>query len=271
MNKFVIAIAGLLILTLAYLYYLYAAVQPKAHSFWQVSDENSTAVVPHSTWQNILSKYVKTPDETTRFFDYASVTPSDKKALALYLVQLQHVEPRKLNKTEQLAFWVNLYNALTVKLVLDNYPIDSIKEIGNGITGPWNMTLATISTKKITLNTIEHGILRPIWQDNRIHYVINCASKGCPDISNQALLPHRLNQQLAQAATRFINQTKAVNFSQGKLVLSSIYNWFSADFGETNEELIKHLSLYAKPTLKRQLLTYRGEINFHYDWKLNSR
>ena len=250
---------------------LYQAIKPTPITYWRVSDENSQQVLNHQRWQEILSTYLQErPDGSGRRFNYQGVTQADKAKLEQYLMQLQRIKPRQLNQNEQLAYWINLYNALTVNLVIKHFPIESIKEIGDGITGPWNMSIATVEGMSLTLNNIEHGILRGIWKDNRIHYVINCASIGCPDLPSTPIVSENINQQLNQGAIRFINQEKALHFIEGTLILSSIYNWFSDDFGANNQILLQHLMQYAKPVLKTKLRQYEGEIDFTYNWKLNS-
>ncbi|MBM7073931.1 DUF547 domain-containing protein [Shewanella sp. 202IG2-18] len=256
-------------------YSLYSAITPNALSYWQISDENNDQEIDHTLWQKILDGYlVEIKAKGVRAFNYAQVTQADKKALKSYLQQLESIDPRILNKNEQLSFWVNLYNALTIDVVLDHYPVTSIKDIGDGITGPWNMDLLTIAGQPITLNQIEHKILRPIWQEPRIHYVINCASVGCPDLPNKVFSSKNLDSQLNKAAIRFINQSKAVDIKNNQLKLSSIYSWFSQDFGDEQAELMLHIQTFAEPTLKSKLkaiaLDKNSDIIFDYDWKLNA-
>jgi len=251
-------------------YSLYQATRANAVVYWQASDESNQQIINHHLWQAFLSNYLKHDSSGSRTLDYQNVTARDKKNLSNYLVTLQTLDPRTYPKKEQLAYWVNLYNALVINLVLTHYPIDSIKNIGDGLTGPWNIELAIIAGKPVTLNQIEHGILRPLWQDNRIHYVINCASIGCPDLPPQPFSSVNINKQLNEAATRFINQHKAVHLANNTLTLSSIYNWFAVDFGSSNENIIKHIKAYALPELKSKLEHFSGTVEFDYNWKLNS-
>jgi hypothetical protein len=252
-------------------YKLYQAISPNAIEYWQVSNENNQLTISHELWKEVLASYlVINSERNNRTFNYKEVSTQDKNKLSAYLTKLQAIDPRTYNKNEQLAYWINLYNALTVQVILTHYPIDSIKEIGDGYTGPWNLPLAKIAEQTVTLNQIEHGILRAIWQDNRIHYAINCASIGCPDLSVRPFSSVNINHQLDTMAYRFINQHKAVQFIEKTLVISSIYDWFSDDFGESHSDIIKHLTQYSKPELKKELENYSGEINFEYNWKLNS-
>ena len=264
-------------------YSLYKIVHPDEISFWRESDESSSQNIDHSSLQTLLDQYLvesystsatekdKPPGNTvsTRVFNYKKVSDEDKRKLKAYLDYLQSLEPRQYTKNVQFAYWVNLYNALTIHTVLSHYPIKSIKEIGDGFSGPWNIDYLTIAGQSLSLNNIEHGILRAIWQDKRIHYVVNCASISCPDLLPQTLQASSLEQQLDNAARQYINHPRALSFDDNSIILSSIYQWFSDDFGQTEQDLLKHLMDYAKPALKEKLRDFSGRYNFHYNWELN--
>ena len=173
---------------------------------WDVSDESNDAVIDHSAWQYILDTYLKTGDPSgINRFDYGALKADadDRKKLAGYLKSLAVIDPRSYSRDEQMAYWINLYNALTVFVIVPRYPVDSIKEIKSGIVdfGPWNLELFPLQGQKLTLNQIEHRILRPIWKDPRIHYAANCASLGCPNLCPVAFRSDNLEQLLEQAAT----------------------------------------------------------------------
>lgn len=241
-----------------------ALAAPKADLWplWQASNPSSTAKVDHAIWQGLLNDYLLVAPKQTRF-RYAAVSPQDKAALARYLDQLAALDPRRYNRNEQFSYWVNLYNALTVKVILDNYPVSSITKLGGLFSfGPWDEKLITISGQKLSLNDIEHRILRPIWQDARIHYVVNCASLGCPDLLPEVMQADKLNEQLDQAAERFINSDKGVDVRGQSVRLSSIYDWYQSDFG-TLAELQTHLNTY----LSRPVTL--TSPSYDYDWRLN--
>jgi len=204
-------------------------------------------------------------------FDYAAVTPADRAKLQSYLDALAARDPRTLNRPEQFAYWVNLYNALTVAVVVDYYPVKSIRKIEGGLLGlgPWNKEFITIQGQALTLNDIEHRILRPIWQDPRIHYAVNCASLGCPNLATSAYSPDKLEAQLDAAARDFINHPRGVDRSGKRLRVSSIYDWYEIDFGSDQKELLGHLAQYAEEDLAAYLGSYSGRIRYDYDWKLN--
>lgn len=274
MSPFKLAIAVLftLCITVGFKgYMLYQAVSPNPIIFWQASSAVNKQVIDHQLWRDLLKTYVlEDTGQGSRTFNYSMVTPQDKAKLHEYLSKQQQIDPRDYQKNEQLAYWINLYNALTIDLVLKNYPIESIKDIGDGITGPWNIELAIVAGQPMTLNQIEHGILRGLWKDNRVHYVINCASIGCPDLSMQPITGSTIEQQLNEAAVRFINQPKGVQLNGNTLVLSSIYNWFMVDFGESEEQLLRHLTQYAKPPLNKKIANFKGAIEYDYNWKLSA-
>ena len=255
-------------------YTVYQAISPNAITYWNDNNERNKQQINHDLWADVLSHYLFIDRKmNTRAFAYGQITPNDKIKLTTYLQQLQNIDPREYSKDEQLAYWVNLYNALTVNLIIEHYPVDSIKDIGDGFTGPWNLELAQINDLPVTLNQIEHGILRALWQEKRLHYVINCASIGCPDLPTEPFSSNNIEQQLNNAAIRFINQPKSVQLTENTLVLSSIYHWFSDDFGENTQEILDHIKRYAKPALKAELNNVNndiGDIKYAYNWKLKN-
>ncbi|GHA65324.1 DUF547 domain-containing protein [Photobacterium aphoticum] len=242
-----------------------ALAAPKADlwPYWQAHQTNSTQQVDHQRWQLLLDRYLIVAPQQTRF-RYSAVTDDDKYTLSRYLRDMAKIDPRQLNRREQFAYWVNLYNAQTVQLILAHYPVSSITKIGGFFSfGPWNEKLLTINGQSLSLNDIEHRILRPIWREPRIHYVVNCASLGCPDLLPRAFTATNTDTLLEQAAKRFINSDKGVKIDGDRVHLSSIYDWYGQDFG-TQRELQQHLNRYrtgAPITLQ--------QISYDYDWQLN--
>lgn len=248
-----------------------AAPSPDYWSFWDKADESSEAEVDHQLWQGFLDSYVKPSASTGMYMvEYGRVKRADKKALDAYLQQLAGLDPRKLSRDEQLAYWINLYNALTVDLILDYYPVKSITRLGKGWfrMGPWRDELITIAGQSISLHDIEHRILRPIWKNPRIHYALNCASIGCPDLLPTVFQGNSVHEQLKVAARRFINQEKGAVLIDGRLVLSSIFDWYEDDFDD-EEGVLEELKVFARDELKRQLENFDGRISYRYNWKLN--
>lgn len=246
--------------------------------YWNVRDEASTLQVDHSTWQQFLDLYVvEAADGIHRVAYKVASADAGQTILTRYLEQVAAIDPRKLSSTEQLAYWINLYNALTIQVIL-NYPKkSSILRMGKAFfaagplsSGPWDDKLITIAGTKVTLNDIEHRILRPIWQDRRIHYAVNCASLGCPNLRKMAYQSHNVEELLSAAEHSYVNHPRGVQFdANGNLAVSSIYDWYSADFAANEADLLTYLAAH-HDTLQSRLSTYRGSINYHYDWQLNS-
>ncbi|WP_281630574.1 DUF547 domain-containing protein [Vibrio sp. St2] len=246
-------------------FHAYSAPKSELWPYWNTSNESNTTKVDHQPWQQILDKYLITEGEYT-LFKYSSVGVQDKQQLKDYIDQLSHINPLQLSKAEQYPYWVNLYNAITVDLILDAYPIKSITKLGGLFSfGPWGDEVVTINGKELTLNDIEHRILRPIWNDPRTHYAVNCASLGCPNLQSQAFTADNTEALLQQAATTFINSEKGVLIKNGKTQLSSIYDWFADDFGN-NQQLIQHLAKY-----RPELSDLSGKFSYEYDWDLNEK
>lgn len=273
-GKKIALVIGLLIIALAGAAFLALkpSTQAQADSTWDAADDSNTTIIDHQAWQTILDRYLASdhPSGVNRF-DYASVSDADKALLNNYLDQLQALDPRQFARDVQMAYWINLYNALTIQVVLDAYPVESITGISEDFVsfGPWDDVAAEVAGQALTLNDIEHRILRPIWQDNRIHYAVNCASIGCPNLSGTAFTAANLEQQLEAAAHAYVNHERGVQFDDGDLLVSSIYHWYKVDFGNTDESLIEHLKIYANNDLKQQLEQYDGPIDHAYDWNLN--
>lgn len=246
---------------------LNAIAAPKADlwAYWNVSDPKSTSVINHTQWQSILDNNLTVAGQN-HLFNYAQISQQDKKTLKSYLHTLTQVDPRKLNKKEQFAYWVNLYNAETVQLILNHYPIESITKLGGFFSfGPWDQDLVSINNKTLSLNDIEHRILRPIWKDKRIHYAVNCASLGCPNLMTQAFTSTNTHALLEQAERAFITSNKGVNIIQGKPILSSIYDWYAVDFGG-KQNVLKYLATF-RPDIKQT----NKKPSYQYNWALNKK
>lgn len=170
-----------------------------------------------------------------------------------------------------MAYWINLYNAATVELILDHYPVRSITRIKSGLFsfGPWDRKLLKVDGHKLSLNDIEHRILRPLFKDPRIHYAVNCASLGCPDLAPRAYTAENLEQMLEDGARRYVNHPRGVSIEDGELIVSSIYVWFRADFGGTDAAVVEHLRRYAATELKAGLMRHSDIDDDRYDWALN--
>ena len=255
-----------------------AAPEKALWSYWNIHDDANTVALDHSTWQGFLDLYLLDSADGIRRVAYQKAAGEAGRAtLAGYLVKMGAIDPRKLNSAEQLAYWINLYNALTIQVIL-NYPKkSSILRMGKAFfssgpfsSGPWDDKLITISGQKVTLNDIEHRILRPIWQDHRIHYAVNCASLGCPNLSKLAFQSNNVEALLAAAEHSYINHPRGVQFAvNGRLEVSSIFDWYLDDFAADEAGLLTYLATH-HDTLQSELAVYRGRIKYNYDWQLNS-
>jgi hypothetical protein len=240
---------------------------------WEAHDPGSTRTIDHSRWASFLDEYLVTghPSGVSRV-RYDKVSSTDADSLDAYVERLQRVSVSRLNRDEQFAFWVNLYNAYTVKLILDYYPVDSIRDIdlsGLFTRGPWDKELMEVEGEELSLNDIEHRILRPIWQDPRIHYVVNCASIGCPNLPPEPLTASNLEDVLESAADEYINHPRGASVDGGVLYLSSIYDWYEEDFEGSLKGVKDHLLVYADPALARGIRNHDGRVRYRYDWALN--
>ena len=253
---------------------VFAAAGAKLIPAWDASDETSDLSIDHSVWQEILDGYLSEHPSGINRFDYAALKASaaDSAKLAGYLEHLQTLDPRKYARAEQKPYWINFYNALTVQVVVDGYPVDTIHKIRKGILplGPWKDVHARVAGMELTLDDIEHGILRPIWRDNRIHYGVNCASLGCPNLLTAAFTAANTEALLDTGAREYINHPRGVDFVDDDfVVISSIYDWFVPDFGDSDEGVIEHLVKYAEPELAQRLREFSGAFDYEYDWGLN--
>jgi len=271
-----LTLTGFILVLLAIVTANQASGAPAAElwSYWQTHDPDSAVVVDHRDWDNILKRYVdaRHPSGINRFH-YGNVLEQDKHALKNYLKKMEKIQVTRLNRTEQKAYWINLYNGLTVHLILEYYPVKSIREIdispGLFNDGPWDAMLLKIEGQDVSLNDIEHRILRPIWRDNRIHYAVNCASLGCPNMQPQAYTADNLEEFLEKGARQFINHPRGVKFMKNRLQVSSIYNWFQEDFGGSDAGVIEHLEKYLAGPPADKLKTVDRRIKYQYDWSLN--
>lgn len=252
-----------------------AAPRPELWPKWQANDPASSQKIDHGTWDQFLKKYVVAPHPSgINRVRYAGVAPEDRLALKNYLKMLQSLAISTYHRAEQKAYWINLYNALTVDIILSRFPVASIRDInispGLITRGPWAAKLLTVEEEKLSLDDIEHRILRPIWKDNRIHYALNWASLGSPNLQPQAFTGDKSDALLEKAAREFINHQRGVEIKNGKLRVSSLYVWFDEDFGGSAEGLMEHWQDYAAGGLADALAKYSGALEHDYDWRLNS-
>ena len=204
---------------------MFGSVLSPARS-WAATD------VDHSSYAALLEQHV-----SSGVVDYRGFK-DDESRLDEYLKVLEAVNTADLSRNEQFAFFINAYNAWTIKLILTGYPgIDSIKDLGNLLKGPWKKKIARIDGKLLTLDDIEHKILRPRFKDPRVHFAVNCASKGCPPLHSEPYYGSTLEQQLDEVTRGFINDQGRNRLEDQTLYVSRIFKWFSKE--ELNEKIVK--------------------------------
>lgn len=200
----------------------------------------------------------------------------DESKLDAYLSVLDQTDPEKLTDKEKLAFYINAYNAYTIKLILQNFkngsPVQSIKDIGGFFAKPWSLRFVKIGRRVYTLDNIEHDIIRPVFQDSRVHFAINCAAKSCPPLISEPYEAATIEKQLDENTTAFINDNNFTNLNGNILYVSKIFTWFSEDF--LDGDILSFVTQYAKGSLKEKLVILERKvvIKYHdYDWSLNDR
>ncbi|MEO8116486.1 MAG: DUF547 domain-containing protein [Bacteroidota bacterium] len=210
----------------------------------------------HQAFENILQKYVS----ASGVVNYTGLK-KDEASLDKYLATLSKDAPSKSwSKNASLAFWINTYNAFTIKLILKNYPEKSIQDINNG--KPWDLQWINIGGKTYSLNNIENDIIRPQYKDPRIHFAVNCAAKSCPPLANKAFTENNINSMLDARAKNFINSNMNV-ISATAATVSKIFDWYKADFGN----VISFINKYSNVKLNANAtIDYKN-----YDWSLNGK
>lgn len=211
----------------------------------------------HGPFDVLLRKYVSIMGEVN-YAGFRGNAEFDR-----YLKHLSTTPPREdWSRAEKMSYWINAYNAFTIQLINDNWPVESIKDISS----PWKKKFIVIDGESFDLNTIEHDILRPHFSDPRIHFAINCASESCPKLLNRAFLSETLDWQLDDVAKSFINDPKRNKLSEGKVELSKIFDWFKSDF-TAEGDLIAYIRKYANIEINKD-----AKISFlEYDWSLNGK
>ena len=240
---------------------------------WVQHEPSDTRKISHDAWNRFLNTYVMRSEDGVVRVDYALVSDQDRVSLHEYIISLTATPISSYSRAEQFAYWVNLYNALTVQVVLDHYPVTTIRDIdispGFFADGPWRKALVTVEGERLSLDDIEHRILRPIWNEPRIHYAVNCAALGCPNLQPTAFTSENTEQLLEAAAREYVNHPRGIRVEQGRVTASSIYNWFMSDFDQDGG-VIEHIKRYAEPGLLAEIQGIDQVSDFEYDWALNT-
>lgn len=232
---------------------------------WDKSNESNYSSINHRAFDQFLTTYVVSnhPSGINRF-RYADVERSDKKKLHNYIKHMAKLDPRDYSRIEQKAYWLNLYNALTIQRILQSYPIKSLAK-----SSIKRKHLIKVDGIKLSLADIENRILRPIWQDHKVIFGLSCATLGCPNIQSQAYTARNMSKLLRKSAREFINHPRGLEFDRRSMQASRIFDWYSADFGD-NKKLIKLFAHYADDNKALYLLGFKGDINYAYDARINA-
>jgi len=231
--------------------------------------------IDNSGWQHLLERYVRPSADGLNHVDYRGFQ-ADAKALADYVQLLGGTDIATLGRAEQFAFWCNLYNALTVKVVAEHYPVASIRAISLGgslvasVTGgPWKAKLAVVGGIALSLDDLEHTILRGTFKDPRLHYAINCGSIGCPNLRTRPFTGTTLDHDLDEAACNFVNSRRGVAIESERLVLSGIFKWYRRDFGGSERHVLAHIAQFADAERRAAIARGLKVDRYEYDWRLN--
>ena len=227
--------------------------------------ETKNAPPDHTSWTSLLEKYV----DSKGMVDYQGFI-IDKTKLETYTELLTNNSPTQdWSDQEKIAYWINAYNAFTVKLIVDNYPLESIKDLNPTITIPtfrsiWTKEWFKIGKEDFSLDRIEHKILRVEFEEPRIHFAVNCASLSCPVLRAEAFTAEKLDQQLDEQTRLFLNDGFRNEIAPGMIRLSKIFNWFGGDF-KKGQTLIEFVDKYTDVDIDAD-----AQIRFlKYDWSLN--
>jgi hypothetical protein len=240
----------------------------------QVTFDEALANGSLPSWDSLLSKYVRASSDGLNRVDYAAwrASAQDMAALNGVVAAFAALPVSSLPRPEQFCVWSNLYNALTIQVVLARFPVRSIRDIKPNplALGPWKEKRISVQGARLSLDDIEHNILRKQWREPRVHYAVNCASVGCPNLGRRGWRAQTLDGDLTAAARAFVNSPRGVRVVRaGQVRVSSIYQWFKVDFGDNDAGVLAHLRQYAAPDLAAQLAGARI-VGHDYDWSINA-
>ncbi len=245
-----------------------AVPDANAWNFWNV--EGNVSQVEHGPWQRFLDRYLVGSADGVNRLKYRAVSSEGRATLRSYVDGLAALDPRGLTRAAQQAYWINLYNALTVLVVLDYPRKRSILRMGRKLLsiGPWDDEVVQIEGQRLTLNDIEHRILRPLYRDERVHFAVNCASTGCPNLAPQVYTGANLETMLERQMNEYLQHPRGLQLKGGELVASSIFDWYRVDFGD-DEAAVRTWLAKRQVVLADALLDPEVDLRFDYDWALN--
>lgn len=247
-----------------------AMPQKQLSIHWLAFDPLSTTEIHYPILNKFLQKYTININHHV-LVQYAKVSKHDRHSLQKFIRDLEQIPISTYNRRQQLAYWINLYNVETINLILKYYPINSITSIKSGLftRGPWDKKLLIVEGLALSLNDIEHRIIRPIWQDPRIHAALNCASMSCPNLGQTPYHGKNIDSELNNAFANFVNSPSAITIRNHTIHLSKIFFWYQNDFGGNRQAMLKFIGYYASPTLKAELKKMQRVSYQNYNWQLN--
>lgn len=217
---------------------------------------------PVRRFDRLLREYVA--DDGIRYSDWWH----DARAVAALdevVAGLAALRPSGMPDDARLAYWINLYNAVTLKVVLDHYPIATVRHLAGPDTGPWQWKLVTVEGRELSLDEIENAVLRPEFAEPRIHFALNCAARSCPPLRAEAYTAARLDEQLEEQTTRFLGDPRETAVDdEGRLVLSRIFDWYAEDFVKAAGSVAAWVRHYREDVGEDVVIGFRD-----YDWALN--
>ena len=225
----------------------------------------------HGAFDAFLKRHVKPDGEGYNRFNYAAAK-NDRTALTAYLDAVQRAKPSGFSRDAAHAYWINLYNAKTLDVVLEAYPVSSIRRInlGGGLfaIGPWKKDVLAVEGQSLSLDDVEHRIVRAIFEDPMSHYGLNCASYSCPNLLQDAYTAANVDAQLEASARAYVAHPRGVKVEDGRITASKIYKWYAADFGG-EAKLKDHWTGLATPE-KAEAIRGATIDRYGYDWDLNA-
>ncbi len=256
-----------------------AAVQPATSADVPVATETPVMSIVDRA-DALFQTYVLPVDaQGVARFNYAGLASNaaDQQVLRDYIAYLGEQNPSTFGTDAQrISYWANLYNAVTIDLILQNYPLKSIRKAKTyngdkvgGLLGPWKKVKTKANNQTVILDDIEHKILRVEYPSPLIHYMVNCASIGCPNLKDGLWTFQTLDADRDAAARAFINSPRGVRITDKGLIVSEIYNWFKDDFGGNKENVLKHIRQYAGPELAQAIDAGAKIRGYDYNWDLN--
>ncbi len=222
----------------------------------------------HAVLTTLLAKYVSAGGVDYRGW---SANAEDRGALRGYIAGLERAAPSRLERGEALAYWINLYNAVTLDLVLENYPLKSIKDVGAPLSSPWKQDLVTVEGKALSLDRIENDVIRPSFLEPRIHFALSCAARSCPPLRAEAYAAASLEAQLEEQTAHFLADATTNSLDEkGVLRLSKLFEWYEGDFREAKGSVVAFVTPYVPALRALGPEAKPPAVQFvEYDWALN--